>query len=53
MTKVAKFHPKFIKTFMPSLMIEIKTCEQKRGSGVDMKLRDLYDHLQMDLNKIT
>lgn len=36
---------------MPFLITQIKKCEQIRGSGVDMKLRGLYDQLQMSLNK--
>lgn len=51
MTKIAKIDSKVIIQLMPFVMTQIKNCEQMRGTGVDMKLRGLYDQLQMSLNK--
>lgn len=51
MTKAAKFNPKLFKELMPLLLEEIKKCEQMRGSGIDMKLRNLFEQLQHSLNK--
>lgn len=42
---------KLVTDLMPFLMAQVKKCEQMRGSGADMKLRNLYEQLQKNLNK--
>lgn len=51
MKKFAKLCPKIVSALMPFLQVQIKKCEHLRGSGVDMKLRGLYEELQTALNK--
>ncbi|XP_070501250.1 protein MMS22-like [Chironomus tepperi] len=52
LTKLSKVNLNIVNNFMPHLLTQIQKVEQLRGSGRDVKLRNLYEQLQSSCKKV-